>query len=82
MLSDWLHFIQPPSWRITTCQMLTIAYAIYLQLPFICGDHRFHLQHENIPCHGDRNPLIMVLLYTYPQCSIPVLKIYYMVTKR
>jgi hypothetical protein len=81
MLSDWLHFAQPPSWRITTCRMLVTAYAIYLQLTFIYGDRQFHPQREITPCHGDRDALIMVL-YTCPQCSIPILKIYYMVTKR
>jgi hypothetical protein len=42
MLSDWLHFAQPPSWRITTCRMLVTDYAMYSQLPFVYGDYQFH----------------------------------------
>jgi hypothetical protein len=32
------------------------AYSMYLQLHFIPGGGLLHPQHEDAPCHGDRDP--------------------------
>jgi hypothetical protein len=32
------------------------AYSIYLQLPSISQGSLLHLQSEDTPCHGDRDP--------------------------
>jgi hypothetical protein len=37
------------------------AYSIYLQLPSTYGGHLLHLQPEDAPHHGDRDPHNMIL---------------------
>jgi hypothetical protein len=46
--------------------------ARYSQLPSISGGRLLHPQPEDAPCHGDRDPLNMVLLPPLP--LLPLLK--------
>jgi hypothetical protein len=49
---------QPTHWMTTPCQVFMTAYWIYLQLPSISESRHLHPQPKDVPCHGDRDPLI------------------------
>ena len=49
---------QLTDWMTTPCQLFMTAYWIYLQLPSVSESHLLHPQPEDVPCHGDRDPLI------------------------
>jgi hypothetical protein len=52
-----LHLAQPPSWMNASYRRSATAYSVYSQLASIL-EAVPHLQPENAPCRGDRDPLI------------------------
>jgi hypothetical protein len=46
---------QHPNWQTTPCQLSATAYSMYLQLPFMSGDHLLHPHLKDVPCCGDRD---------------------------
>ena len=70
-MMSWLHLAQPPSRRTTPCRLSTTACSINSQLPSIL--EAVHLQPEDAPCRGDREPPIMapnspVFRKCWPSC--------------
>jgi len=58
------HFVQPPSWGTTPCQMSPTAYSIHLQLPSIL-EAIPPPKPKDAPCCGDRDPLITASRYIF-----------------
>jgi len=62
-VSSWFYTVmscqplaQTPSWRTTPCRLSAIAYSTHSQLPSVSGGRPLHLQPDDPPCRGDRDP--------------------------
>jgi hypothetical protein len=70
------HLTQPPSWRTTPSRLSATAYLPYSHYP-PHWNLFFHLQPEDAPCHGDKDPLntalrCLRLFYFSVPCPTPL----------